>query len=242
MKPIAEFVNRVICGDCTEVMREMPDGCVDLVVTDPPYGARYRDRAGRRVANDDNLLWLLPAFAQAARVLKRDRFCVSFYGWHRADRFLLAWKAAGLRPVGHFVFVKPYPSNAGSGFIEYRHEAAYLLAKGSPDRPRYRLTDVLPWQYTGNRYHPTEKPVSAIAPLIEDFSRPDDIVLDPFAGSGTTALAAKELGRRYIAIELDMRHAHTARERLKVEENQNSTTHARTHDSQGESRQRTGSD
>jgi len=215
MKPVSAFLNRVICGDCVGVMDEMPDESVDLVVTDPPYMARYRDRSLRRVRNDDNGSWLIPSFAQVACVLKNNRFCVSFYGWHKADQFIAAWRYAGLRPVGHIVFVKRYPSNARTGFFEYRHEAAYLLAKGRPAQPVPRLPDVLPWEYTGNRHHPTEKPVSAIAPLIGQFSRPHDIVLDPFAGSGTTAVAARELGRQYIAIELDEGHARTARERLK---------------------------
>jgi site-specific DNA-methyltransferase (adenine-specific) len=194
-------------------MAAMPDASVDLVVTDPPYGARYRDRSGRTVANDDNTAWLTPAFAQVARVLKDHRFCVSFYGWHQADRFLAAWRAAGLRPVGHLVWVKSYHSNGTPRFLRYRHEAAYLLAKGFP-RPTEAINDVLGWEYTGNRRHPTEKPVSAIEPLIEAFSRPGDLVLDPFAGSGTTAVAAQELGRRYVAIELDPRYCEAARERL----------------------------
>jgi DNA modification methylase len=64
------------------------------------------------------------------------------------------------------------------------------------------LPDVLSWRYTGNDLHPTQKPVMAMAPLIFAFSEPHDIVLDPFAGSGTTAVAARLFGRRYIANEL----------------------------------------
>lgn len=216
MIPISDFVNRVICGDCTEVMAAMPPRSIDLIVTDPPYGARYRDRSGRSVANDGDLAWLAPAFREAARVLKDDRFLVSFYGWHRADEFFAAWKQAGLYPVGHLVWTKGYGSNAnGAGFLEYRHECAYLLAKRRPVCPRLLLPDVLPWEYTGNRRHPTEKPLSGIRPLIEAFSRPGDIVLDPFAGSGTTAAAAAEQDRRYIAIELEARYCTGARERLR---------------------------
>ena len=84
----------------------MPAESVDFILTDPPYLARYVSRDGRRVENDDDDAWLCPAFAAAARVLKPGRFCVSFYGWHRVDAFMAAWRAAGLRPVGHFVFVK----------------------------------------------------------------------------------------------------------------------------------------
>lgn len=127
---------------------------------------------------------------------------------------MAAWQYAGLRPVGHLVFMKSYPSNIAPQFLEYRHEAAYLLAKGKPPQLAQPIGDVLAWGYTGNRHHPTEKPISVLKPLIEAFTAPDDIVLDRFAGSGTTAVAARELGRRYIAIELDAGYAYTARERL----------------------------
>jgi len=205
--------DRIIRGDCIEVMRDMPTGSVDFVLTDPPYIAHYRDRSGRSVANDDNGAWLAPAFREAARVLKDNRFCVSFYGWPQADRFLAAWRDAGLRPVGHLVWVKFYHSNREPRFLKYRHEAAYLLAKGSP-RPTRVINDVLAWEYSGNRLHPTEKAVGTMGLLIESYSRPGDTVLDPFAGSGTSAVAARELGRHYIGIELDPRHAETARMRL----------------------------
>src|ERR1700686_2990168 len=76
------------------------------------------------------------------------------------------------------------------------------------------LPDVLGWVYTGNRLHPTQKPVPSLKPVIEAFTRRGDIVLDPFCGSGSTLLAAKILGRRYIGIELDAEHSKTAERRL----------------------------
>lgn len=106
--------------------------------------------------------------------------------------------------MGHLVFTKPYASK--SAFVGYQHESAYVLAKGRPPLP---LPDVIPWQYTGNRHHPTEKPVSALMPLIESFTRPGDIVLDPFAGSASTCVAAEQTGRRWIGIEL-MEQYHAA--------------------------------
>ena len=60
----------------------------------------------------------------------------------------------------------------------------------------------MPWQYTGNRHHPNENPVSILRPLIESFTQPGAIVLEPFAGSGSTGVAATQTGRRWIGIEL----------------------------------------
>lgn len=76
------------------------------------------------------------------------------------------------------------------------------LAKGRPRLPQNPLPDVLGWKYSGNRHHPTEKPVTSLQPLIESFTHPNAIVLDPFAGSGSTCVAALQSGRRYIGIEL----------------------------------------
>jgi site-specific DNA-methyltransferase (adenine-specific) len=212
MTHLTDFTNRIVEGDCVKVLQSMPDASVDLAVTDPPYLVRYRARDGRSIANDDNADWLAPAFAELSRVLKWDRFCISFYGWGQTDRFLAAWRAAGLRPIGHFVFAKSYHSQAR--FCRYQHECAYLLAKGEPKPPAVSLPDVLDWRYSGDALHPTQKPLLSILPLVLAYSRPGDLVLDPFAGSGTTALAAKLLDRRYLGIELDSRYARLAQERL----------------------------
>jgi DNA modification methylase len=91
--------------------RGMQSGSVDFVITDPPYITRYADRSGRSVANDDNTRWLKPAFAQMHRLLKSAAFCISFYGWNKADLFIDAWRSAGFRIGGHLVFRKRYPSN-----------------------------------------------------------------------------------------------------------------------------------
>lgn len=131
--------NAVLHGDCIDVMAGFPDASVDFILTDPPYLCRYRDRAGRTVANDDNPAWLLPAFAEAFRVLREDALCVSFYGWHEVDRFMDVWRAAGFRPVAHLVFAKPYASSAR--FAEARHECAYVLAKGRPPLTASSLED-----------------------------------------------------------------------------------------------------
>lgn len=203
---------QVIHGDCLRELRAIPDDSVDFVLTDPPYLVRYRDRIGRQVANDDNDRWLYRAFAEMYRVLKPDSYCVSFYGWPKVDRFLAAWRACGFLPVGHLVWVKPYAS--GVRHAQSRHEQAYLLAKGFPRPPANPPPDVLSFNYTGNRHHPTQKPVEALLPLVRSYCPEGGTVLDPFAGSGTTGLAAKASGRRYLLIEKDAKHAETARRRL----------------------------
>lgn len=204
--------DQIIEGNCVEIMKSLPDGIVDLVVTDPPYLCSYRDRTGRTLANDDNPEAVLSAYEEIFRVLKPDSYCVTFYGWTEIAGFSRAWKEAGFSTVGHIVWAKDYASK--SSHTRYQHESAFLLAKGFPEKPDDPISDVQPWEYTGNKAHPTEKAVSIIEPLIRSFSREGDLVLDPFAGSGSTCVAAALAGRRYLGIDLEARYCELARKRL----------------------------
>jgi adenine-specific DNA-methyltransferase len=146
------------------------------------------------------------------RVLRPHSLCISFYSWNKADVFMAAWREAGFRTVGHIVFRKGYASKAR--FLSYRHESAYLLAKGRPPLPSSPVPDVLEWQYSGNGLHPTQKPVQPLKTLIGAFTEPKAVVLDPFCGSGSSLVAARDLDRRFLGIELDEIHCRTTRDRL----------------------------
>jgi DNA modification methylase len=200
-------------GDCVALMGRMESESIDFLLTDPPYITHYRSRDGRTVTNDDNGRWLRPAFGQMYRLLKNGSFCVSFYGWNKADLFISAWRAAGFRIVGHIVFRKRYVPSAR--FLRYQHEQAYLLAKGDVTQPESPLPDVIDFPYTGNRLHPTQKPTEALRPLVRAFCKSRGTVLDPFCGSGSTLVAAKDLGRNFIGIEVDSAHQLTAFRRVR---------------------------
>jgi len=98
--------------------------------------------------------------------------------------------------------------------VRYQHEQAYLLAKGKPPLPKYPIADVIDVDYSGNKLHPTQKPLSALIPLIRSFSLPGDVLLDPFAGSGSSCAAAALTHRRYIGIELEEKYYTEASLRL----------------------------
>ena len=201
----------IIQGDAIDVLKTFNPNSIDLVVTDPPYLCRYKDRTGRRVQNDDNANGVLPVFPELFRVAKPNSYCVLFCGWNAIAQFSQAWEAAGFRTSGHIVWPKGYASSARH--LQYRHESAWLLTKGRPQTPNQPLPDIQRWVYSGNRHHPTEKAVGIISPLIESFSKPGDVVLDPFLGSGTTAVAATLAGRRAYGIELEERYCALARNR-----------------------------
>jgi DNA modification methylase len=204
--------NQVIHGDCLTVLPTLPSASVDAVITDPPYLGRYKDRNGRTLANDNNPDAVVGAYVELYRILKPDTFCVSFYGYPKLHAFTRAWTEAGFDTVGHIVWPKPYVSS--TRFVRVMHESAFILAKGRPPVPAQPLDDIQPWEYSGNTVHPTEKAVSVTQPLVECFTPPSGIVLDPFAGSGSTLVAAALTGRDYLGIELEDRYCNLARRRL----------------------------
>jgi adenine-specific DNA-methyltransferase len=202
-------------GDCRTILPSFPSGSVDMVLTDPPYLVSYRGRWGsdrEAITGDDESGWLRPAFEEIWRVLKADSLCLSFYGWPEADLFLGVWKAIGFRPVSQVVCVK---DRIGLGcFTRSQHESAYLLAKGNPRRPECATGDVFPWKHEQILLHPNQKPLGAISRLIAAYTFEDSTVLDPFIGSGTTLVAARNLGRRAIGIEIDQQYCELASMRL----------------------------
>lgn len=111
--------NQFICGDAAQVLKDAPSESVDLVVTDPPYLARYKDRTGRTLANDDNPEAVLAVFDEVYRILKPDSYCISFYGWNAIAAFSERWKQLGFATVGQYrldkalcVPAEPYPLSA----------------------------------------------------------------------------------------------------------------------------------
>ncbi|KAA6490847.1 DNA methylase [Agrobacterium sp. ICMP 7243] len=134
--------------------------------------------------------------------VKTDSLAVSFYGWNEVDKFMAAWRSAGFRVVGHMVFTETYASSRR--FLQHRHEQAYLLAKGNPPLPTRPQSDVLGWDYTGNRLHPTQKPLAPLEELVQMFRKPGDLVLE----------ANRRQGRDFLGMELDGRHHLTATLRL----------------------------
>ncbi len=101
LSPISErqtmLTQQVIQGDCKAVLRTLPSESVDFVLTDPPYLGRYKDRNGRTLANDDDPAAVVGAYAELYRVLKTNRFCISFYGYPKLDAFRTCVDGGGIR-------------------------------------------------------------------------------------------------------------------------------------------------
>jgi len=202
-------------ADCRDVLPSFGDASFDFVLTDPPYLVNYRgrwDSDREAITGDLHDDWLEPAFAELWRLLKPDTFCVSFYGWPHCDRFVGVWKTLGFRLVNHLAFVK---NVWGLGrFTRGQHETAFLLAKGQPPLPERGISDVIEWQREPDAFHPNQKTVEALYPLLSAFAPENGIVLDPFLGSGSTLRAAKDMGLRAVGIEIEQHYCRHAAARL----------------------------
>jgi site-specific DNA-methyltransferase (adenine-specific) len=202
-------------GDCREVLPEISAESIDMVITDSPYGVSYEGRWGSEwevIRGDSDLTWINPVFSELWRVQTANSLCLSYYGWPHADKFLTAWKLIGFRPVSLIVCIK---NSIGLGyFTRAQHETAYLLAKGEPRKPRTAISDVFEWQREHPQVHPNQKPLSMMSRLVWTYTSDEAVILDPFAGSGTSLVAARNLRRRAIGIEIEERYCEIAATRL----------------------------
>jgi site-specific DNA-methyltransferase (adenine-specific) len=211
--------HRLLCGDATkpaDLARLMADGPADLLLTDPPYNVAYEGKtpSALTIANDDMTpeayrAFLTSSLTTAARHLKPGG---SFYLWHADTAGLdvrLSCAAAELRVRQCLVWVKSVLV-MGRQDYQWKHEPClYGWADGAAhtwlsDRTQ---TTVLEFDKPArSTEHPTTKPVDLFAYLIGNSCRPSGRVLDPFAGSGTTLVAAERTGRTALLLELDPRY------------------------------------
>lgn len=210
-------------GDCLSWLRESSPECVDLVLTDPPYGVSWEsNRRGASfgpISGDDGQLDVLGILRETVRVLRGRRHIYVF------GRFDLT--ALPLGGVSELVWDKV---TVGSGDCDLvwgpSHEPIMFGVKanaaqrrgGTGNGPaRLRRGSVLRYQRPSGAavtMHPTEKPVGLLQELIESSSKHGEIVLDPFVGSGSTLVAARLEGRRAIGIEIEERYCEIAAKRL----------------------------
>ena len=209
MKFPDDYLNRVVCGDCLEVMRGMPDGGVDFVLTDPPYGIGESNKKnlsrGNMAAPKDygDYSWDKEKIGrdkvEEIRRISKDQiiFGGNYYaGWLPSSSCWIVWDKR----------------NGDNDFADC--ELAWTSLKKAVRKIEHTWNGMIR-QGGEERFHPTQKPLRVMEWIIDRFTSPNDLILDPFAGSGTTLVAAKMLGRRYIGIEIDPKYCAIAEERLR---------------------------
>jgi site-specific DNA-methyltransferase (adenine-specific) len=229
---------RIIQGDAIEVMRRLPAASIDAIITDPPYCSGAVSETARTAAKGqgrrrggiafqwfvgDNmgtagLTFLLRAVGfESLRLLKTSGSLLLFCDWRMAPNLIPAVESAGLRYQNLLVWDKEY-MGLGTGF-RMQHELILHFTTGSPCYHHFGTGNVLRARrvQTDARLHQTEKPVELIERLICVVCPLGGTVLDPFGGSGTTAVAAANSGRDAICIERDRAHVETAERRIMTE-------------------------
>src|SRR5690606_33982970 len=186
------------------------------IITDPPYNAINRDTAGLRKidtgradSQPGDIAALAPVLAHLARG--------SLYDW-RAQQQLPHWLRAFRREgsatrTGVWQKTNPSPMNGEHLWLSAIELCAFARHEGAVFN-RHCAAPVWRFPIASPNGHPTPKPIPLMAELVSASTRPGDLVLDPFAGSGSVLIAAKNLGRRAIGIEIEERYCELAAERL----------------------------
>lgn len=203
-------MNKIILGDCLEVMKEMADKSVDLVLTDPPYGINY-DVIQDKIANSGRISnggkW--KEYNDKKWDAKTpDR--VYFDEMLRIGKHQIIWG-------GNYFDLPRHSTWLIWNKIQRGYMTAGEMAWTSFNKSIYIFDMSRADAYinkTDGKFHPTQKPVLLFEWCLERFTKEDDIVFDPFLGSGTTAIACKHLKRKYIGVEIEPKYVKIANDRL----------------------------
>jgi len=231
MKNIDDFKNKVIEGDCLEVMKNIPDGSVDMILCDLPYGTTQNEwdsiiplerlwvQYKRIIKNNGAIVLTSQGIFSHKLILSNEESFKYKIIWikSKATNFLNAKKQPLRKHEDICVFYKKQPvynpqktigDAYDKGFRKNQHTGSYGLFETrhvKSDGERYP-SDIVYFKTAeseGDVYHPTQKPVSLGRYLIKTFTNPGDLILDNACGSGSFLVSAILEGRNFIGIELN---------------------------------------
>jgi len=218
-------LNKIYCCDCLKGMIAIPDSSIDLVITDPPYLINYRSNRRKNkedrfnyIKNDDkdNNELIEIFMRESYRILKKNTAIYIFCSWHNIDFFKKLFEKY-FKMKNLIVWNK---NNHGSGDLRGsyapKHELILFGHKGRSLLRNKRISDVIDFDKISSKRlkHPTEKPLGLLEIFIEKSSDKGSIILDPFIGSGTTAIACKKLHRNFIGFEISQEYVDITNKRL----------------------------
>lgn len=210
---IEEIKNKILCGDVLSKLKEIPDECIDLMLTDPPYNAKnigpqqkVYSLGQMQILDEEYRMWCKQWFQEARRVSKRLVFTpgISNITYYPQPYWVLCWHkpaAVSFNRLGGF--------NAWEPIFIYDKPV-----KGQRLGQDYILCNTLNFTKGPEREHPCPKPPELWAKLINAFSEEGELVGDCFMGSGTTAYVARKLKRNFVGIELNPEYIKLAEKRL----------------------------
>lgn len=216
-----EIENQIICANALDILKQLPSNSIPLILTDIPYGVVNRPSAGIRTFDKENAdivdFNLEELISELHRVSSGSIyiFCsteqVSFLRGYLADRKmttrLCIWEKTN-----------PSPVNCQHMWMGGIETCVFARKKGATFNEHYKNCV---WRFPSGRrtFHPTQKPLELFEYLIKTSSKEGDLVLDPFSGSGTTAVAAKKLNRNFLCIDIDEKFVELSKSRLSLVQN-----------------------
>lgn len=213
------------CGDCIEIMSKMPYETIDAIITDPPYLINYRTNHRKNkthqfckpIHNDNNQQIIEQFIKYSYLILKNNSPLYCFASWKTEDIFLKLMRNYKFNIKNQIVWVK---NNWTAGDLEAQYGQQYEIIlyanKGRCKLKGKRYSDV--WYFKRvsgkNQIHQNQKPIELIEFIINNSTKENDIILDPFVGSGTTSVLSEITMRRWISIEIDEKYCEIAKQRI----------------------------
>jgi DNA modification methylase len=210
----------MFCGDCIELLPEIPANSVDAIVVDPPYFQGMNHNGIRSERGDLSISkpFFTLFFGRLARTCKSERAVYVFCDW-RSNGMFLDTMNEYLEVKNSLVWIK----HPGTG-LSYRNSYETILFHCNAAR-RFPFPNVLTGiksliggakTTNGEKLHPTQKPVELIEKLINDSTKQGMTILDPMMGSGSTGVACAKTGRRFIGMEIQCKYFDIACKRIEL--------------------------
>lgn len=201
-------INKIYQGDCLELMKELPDESIDHIITDPPYGINKEG-----IENDDSLEVYYKSLKEMFRVLKKDAFLITYASigrlpdFFKNNPFTYRWQ--------YITYIDNGMVRGSIGFNNYMVTLIFQKGEAKLKRPMKDIMRVsTSSQECAKRKHPTEKDVRTIRRFLECFTKEGDLILDPFIGAGSVAVACYQTGRNFIGMELNQGYINEANKKL----------------------------
>lgn len=207
-----QYINKIINADCLDILKQLPDKCIDLVLTDPPYGIGMDKNMGLSKKyvekNWDKEIPSKKIFDEIFRVSKNQIiFGGNYFKDYLPNASWLLWdKRCGIIPERTY-------ADGELAFVSYKEPLRiFRFVWDGMLQENMKEKEI--------RFHPTQKPVKLFEMILNKYSNENDLVLDCFSGSGTTAVACHNLKRRFICIEKDPEYWKASCERLEQAQRQ----------------------
>ena len=207
-------MHTLIHGDCIPELKKLPANSIDLVLTDPPYGDdQPYGRDQRTILGNEDPLVGLQALRECYRLLKRNSVAFMFLDIKHLPIIRCFFETYTRYSIKDWLVWDKRHIGMGRGYRK-QHELILALEKGRPTYNGLSFSNVIAESRVRTTEHPHKKPLALLSRLIEHTTKTGDLILDPFAGSGSTLVAAQQLGRKCIGIEREKEYVSISKARL----------------------------